>query len=187
MPMERDFDKQYLSMNHFLADIEGRAFRMAQIATGNRDDALEIVQDTMMKLVQKYSHHQTSEWKALFYSILNSRILDWHRRQSVRNRFRSWLNWSDDEDEAVEDALAQHPIDTSHEPDIKLQDSQFMTGLNTALSALPLRQQQVFLLRVWEGLDINETALIMQCSASSVKTHYARALEKLRGKLEDYQ
>ncbi|HEY0842050.1 RNA polymerase sigma factor [Methylotenera sp.] len=174
-------------MNHFLADVEGRAFRMAQIATGNRDDALEIVQDTMMKLVQKYSHHQATEWKALFYSILNTRILDWHRRQSVRNRFRSWLNWNDGEDEAIEDVLAQHPDETNHSPDAKLQDSQFMASLNTALSALPLRQQQVFLLRIWEGMDINETAAIMHCSASSVKTHYARALEKLREKLEDHQ
>jgi len=184
--MGRDFDKQYLSMNHFLADIEGRAFRMAQIATGNRDDALEIVQDTMMKLVQKYSQHPATEWKALFYSILNTRILDWHRRQSVRNRFRSWLNWHD-EDEEVEDAPAQHTDDANHAPDVKLQDSQFMVSLNIALSALPLRQQQVFLLRVWEGMDINETAAIMCCSASSVKTHYARALERLREKLEDHQ
>lgn len=187
MPTQRDFDKQYLSMNHFLADIEGRAFRMAQIATGNRDDALEIVQETMMKLVQKYSHHQATEWKGLFYSILNSRILDWHRRQSVRNRFRSWLNWSDDNNDEIEDALAQHPSNSNYEPDAKLQDAQFMTGLTTALGALPLRQQQVFLLRVWEGFDINETAHIMQCSSSSVKTHYARALEKLREQLEDHQ
>lgn len=187
MPIARDFDKQYLNMNDFLADIEGRAFRMAKIASGNHDDALEIVQETMMKLVQKYSHHPPAEWKALFYSILNSRILDWHRRQSVRNRFRSWFNWNDDDNEAFEDTIALHPADINHAPDTKLQDSQFMTGLNTALSALPLRQQQVFLLRVWEGLDINETAHIMQCSASSVKTHYARALEKLREQLEDYQ
>jgi len=187
MHMGRDFDKQYLSMNHFLADIEGRAFRMAQITTGNRDDALEIVQDAMMKLVQKYSQHPPAEWKALFYSILNTRILDWHRRQSVRNRFRSWLNWHDDEEDGAEDALAQHPGDKNHTPDAKLQDSQFMASLNIALSALPLRQQQVFLLRVWEGMDINETAALMHCSASSVKTHYARALEKLREKLEDHQ
>lgn len=185
--MGSDLDKHYLSMNHFLADIEGRAFRMAKIATKNRDDALEIVQDTMMKLVQKYSNHHSSEWKALFYRILNTRILDWHRRQSVRNRFRSWLDWHNDEDEDQEDLLEQQAGNVSHAPDIKLQDEQFMKGLNDALGALPLRQQQAFLLRVWEGFDINEAASIMQCSASSVKTHYARALEKLREQLEDHQ
>lgn len=172
-------------MNNFLADVEGRAFRIAQIATGNRDDALEIVQDAMMKLVKKYSHHQADEWKALFYSILHTRILDWHRRQSVRNRFRSWFNWQGDEES--EDALEQHPANIAYEPDNQLQDDQFMDGLNVALHALPLRQQQAFLLRVLEGLDIAETAAVMQCSSSSVKTHYARALEKLREQLENHK
>ena len=166
-------------MQHFLADIEGRAFRIAHIATGNRDDALDIVQDAMIKLVQKYSEHAKDEWKALFYSILQTRILDWHRRQSVRNRFRSWFHWNSEDDEA-EDKLEQLPAMHSSAPDIKLQDAQFMTELNSALAALPLRQQQVFLMRVWEGMDIAETANVMQCSQSSVKTHYARALEKLR-------
>jgi RNA polymerase sigma-70 factor, ECF subfamily len=178
-------------MHVFLAEIENRAFRMAQLATGNRDDALDIVQDTMMKLVQKYSTHDKASWKPLFYSILESRILDWHRRQQVRNRYRSWLHWGagDDyaDDEDAEDALAQHPAETSIIPDLQLQDAQFMQNLELALRGLPLRQQQVFLLRIWEGLDISQTAAAMQCSESSVKTHYARALEKLREQLEGHR
>ncbi|OYY48430.1 MAG: RNA polymerase sigma factor [Methylophilaceae bacterium 17-43-7] len=173
-------------MEAFLAEIERRAFRMAQLATGNRDDALDIVQDTMIKLVQKYSNHPPSSWKPLFYSILESRIMDWHRRQSVRNRFRSWLDRpSDDED--TEDQLEQQPADISSFPDIQLQDAEFMEHLNQALSEMPLRQQQVFLLRIWEGLDISDTAKAMQCSQSSVKTHYSRALEKLRIALKDFK
>ncbi|HPH08474.1 MAG TPA: RNA polymerase sigma factor [Methylotenera sp.] len=172
-------------MQHFLAEIEGRAFRIAQIATGNREDALDIVQDAMIKLVQKYSTHAKDEWKPLFYSILQTRILDWHRRQNVRNRFRSWFHW--DEDEETEDFLEQQPANNASAPDLQLQDDQFMDNLNTALSKLPLRQQQVFLMRVWEGMDIAETAAAMQCSQSSVKTHYARALEKLRAQLEHHQ
>ncbi|HNU65863.1 MAG TPA: RNA polymerase sigma factor [Methylotenera sp.] len=172
-------------MQHFLAEIEGRAFRIAQIATGNREDALDIVQDAMIKLVQKYSTHAKDEWKPLFYSILQTRILDWHRRQNVRNRFRSWFHW--DEDEDTEDFLEQQPANNASAPDLQLQDDQFMDNLNTALSKLPLRQQQVFLMRVWEGMDIAETAAAMQCSQSSVKTHYARALEKLRAQLEHHQ
>lgn len=173
-------------MEAFLADIERRAFRIAQLATGNRDDALDIVQDAMIKLVQKYSNHPSSSWKPLFYSILESRIMDWHRRQTVRNRFRSWLNSPSDEED-TEDQLEQQPADISSFPDIQLQDAEFMEHLNEALSALPLRQQQVFLLRIWEGLDISDTAKAMQCSESSVKTHYSRALEKLKIALKDFQ
>jgi RNA polymerase sigma-70 factor, ECF subfamily len=172
-------------MELFLAEIQGRAFRMAQLATGNRDEALDIVQDAMMKLVQKYSTHDKATWKPLFYSILESRILDWHRRQQVRNRFRSWLHWDADED--AEDALEQHPAEITSIPDFQLQDAQFMQSLELALQSLPLRQQQVFLLRIWEGLDISQTAEAMSCSESSVKTHYARALEKLRNLLQEHQ
>ena len=171
-------------MQQFLASIESRAFRIAQMATQNRDDALDIVQEAMMKLVQKYSHKPRDDWKALFYSILQSRILDWHRRQSVRNRFRSWLNISDETD--TEDALEQHAAEPAYMPDVMMQDAQFSVALNSALSALPLRQQQVFLLRIWEGMDIRDTAIAMQCSESSVKTHYQRALEKLRAQLQEH-
>jgi RNA polymerase sigma-70 factor (ECF subfamily) len=173
-------------MELFLADIQSRAFRMAQLATGNRDDALDIVQDAMIKLVQKYSAHDKATWKPLFYSILESRILDWHRRQKVRNRFRTWLHL-DNEDEVAENPLEQQADDNHVIPDFQLQDTQFMQNLETALQELPIRQQQVFLLRLWEGLDISQTAIAMQCSESSVKTHYARALEKLRIALKDHQ
>lgn len=171
-------------MQAFLAEIEHRAFRMAKIATGNRDDALDIVQDAMIKLVQKYSDEEPSSWKPLFYSILESRIMDWHRRQKVRNRFRSWLYRHEDESE---DLIEQQPTEVGDFPDFQLQDAQFMQDLEVALQGLPIRQQQVFLLRLWEGLDIRETAQAMHCSESSVKTHYARALAKLRDVLKDHQ
>lgn len=171
-------------MQNFLAEIEHRAFRMAQLATGNREDALDIVQDTMIKLVQKYSDVDPASWKPLFYSILESRIMDWHRRQKVRNRFRSWLYRHEGE---AEDPIEQQPSAVGDFPDFQLQDAQFMQDLETALQSLPIRQQQVFLLRLWEGLDIRDTAQAMQCSESSVKTHYARALEKLRDALKEHQ
>lgn len=180
MRCEPDINQKLQS---FLADIEGRAFRIAQIATGNRDDALELVQDTMMKLVQNYSERTQDEWKPLFYSILQTRILDWHRRQSVHNRFRTWFTWHDDAEE--DDALEQFPANDADEPSRQLETDQFVSRLNQALGKLPYRQQQVFLLRVWEGLDTAQVASVMRCSESSVKTHHARALEKLRTQLEE--
>lgn len=183
MQTERDRDNQQ-AMQQFLVDIEGRAFRIAQIATGNREDALDLIQEAMMKLVRNYSSRNSEEWTPLFYSILQSRILDWHRRQSVRNRFRSWLPWHEDDDE---DALEQYSAERTHEPVVQLESGEFMASLEQALMALPYRQQQVFLLRVWEGMDITQTAVVMQCSESSVKTHHARALQKLRMQLEGFQ
>jgi RNA polymerase sigma-70 factor, ECF subfamily len=170
-------------MQDFLAGIEGRAFRIAQFATHNRDDALELVQDAMMKLVQNYAGKSADEWPALFYSILQTRIRDWHRRQAVRNRFRTWFAWHAEEE--AEDPLEQAPAEASWEPSASLENDQFMQRLNQELGELPYRQQQVFLLRVWEGLDIAQTAEVMQCSESSVKTHHARALQKLREQLEE--
>jgi RNA polymerase sigma-70 factor (ECF subfamily) len=168
-------------MHRFLADIEGRAFRIATVATGNRDDALEIVQDAMTKLVQRYGDHVREEWLPLFHRILQSRIQDRHRRQLVRNRFRVWFHDDDDE----ESPLDQMPEQQSQEPSLSLERDQFMERLNAELHALPYRQQQAFLLRVWEGLDIAATAQAMGCSESSVKTHYARARERLKERLED--
>jgi len=169
----------------FLAGIEGRAFRIAQFATADRDEALDLVQDAMMKLAQNYAQQAEEEWKPLFYSILQSRIRDWQRRQAVRNRFRTWFVRHDEEDE--EDPLEQLPAANVSEPSARLENEQFMARLSAELGALPYRQQQVFLLRVWEGLDVAQTAQAMQCSESSVKTHHARALERLRAQLEEHR
>lgn len=172
-------------MQAFLAGIEGRAFRIAQIATRDREEALELVQETMMKLVQNYAQQDETKWKPLFYRILQSRIRDWQRRQTVRNRFRTWF--ASHEEDGEEDALAQFPDGAAGEPSSRLENAQFMARLDHELGALPYRQQQVFLLRVWEGMDIAQTAAAMQCSESSVKTHHARALEKLRVQLEAFR
>lgn len=169
-------------MQSFLASVEGRAFRLAQFATRDRDEALDLVQEAMMKLAQKYAERDAGEWHALFYTILQSRIRDWHRRQSVRNRFRHWFHLDDDDES--ENKLEQLPADASSDPAVQLVNAQFMAQLDSELGALPYRQQQVFLLRVWEGLDVAQTAAAMACSESAVKTHHARALEKLRGRLE---
>src|SRR5690606_32550625 len=119
----------------------------------------------------------------LFHTILQSRIRDWYRRSSVRNRLRSWLG-SGDEDE--EDAFGQIPDPAGRTPEELLAASGGIEALQVALGELPLRQQQVFLLRAWEGLDVRDTAQDMRCAEGSVKTHYSRALATLRLKLGDH-
>lgn len=175
--------EQHRKLDRFLAGVEKRAFRMARIATSNSDEALDIVQDAMLKLVEKYADKSEAELGPLFYTILQSRIRDWYRRSSVRNRLRSWLG-SDDEDE--EDAFQQIPDPAGRTPEELLAASGGIEALQVALGQLPLRQQQVFLLRAWEGLDVRDTAKAMQCAEGSVKTHYSRALATLRLKLGDH-
>lgn len=177
--------EQQHSLDRFLASVEKRAFRMAVLATGNRDEAFDIVQDTMLKLVENYGNKSEAELTPLFFCILQSRIKDWYRRSSVRNRFRSWLG-SDDEDDDNVDALDQLEDTNARAPEDILAARGGIAALDEALKALPLRQQQVFLLRAWEGLDVKQTALAMQCAEGSVKTHYSRALATLREKLGDH-
>jgi RNA polymerase sigma-70 factor (ECF subfamily) len=176
--------RQQLGLENFLAGVERKAYRMARIATGNQEEALDIVQDAMLKLVEKYADKPESELGPLFFRILQSRIHDWYRRSAVRNRFRSWLGTADDDDE--EDALQLVPDPAGKAPEELLALSGSMEALEEALRRLPLRQQQVFLLRAWEGLDVRQTAHAMGCAEGSVKTHYSRALTTLRAKLGDH-
>jgi len=177
------------SLNHaqtidqFLSEIEKRAYRMALIATSNRDDALEIVQDSMMKLVNRYSNKHATDWPPLFHRILQSTIRDWYRRSKVRNSLRQFFFSSDQENSTdYMDTFTTY----DSQPDEQLKKEMTVQQLDTALHALPLRQQQAFLLRQWEGLDVKQTAHAMSCSESSVKTHYSRAISALRNQLEDH-
>lgn len=156
---------------------------MAEIATGNRDEALDILQDAMFKLVEKYADRDAVEWGPLFTTILQSRIKDWYRRNQVRNRFRSWFSNKDNEQE---DPIQQAEDEKARTPEQLLQSDRRVDELDKAVHALPLRQQQAFLLRTWEGHSVEETATVMKCSTSSVKTHYSRAVHALRDKLEQH-
>jgi RNA polymerase sigma-70 factor, ECF subfamily len=171
-------------LEQFLASVERRAFVTARIATGNADEALDIVQDAMLKLATSYGQRPAQEWGALFHTILQSRIRDWYRRARVRNRLRVWFT-SDDEDAA--DPIAQLPDGAEPGPESRLNQARAMNELEQALHRLPLRQQQAFVLRAWEGLDTRETARVMKCSEGSVKTHYSRACESLREVLKEYR
>lgn len=174
-------------MDHFLASVERRALRMAELAVGNRDDALDLVQDAMLGLVRKYSHKSEDEWGALFYRILQSRIRDWYRRSKVRYRVFGWLSHRHNADEENDhDPLQQAADPAAPEPSRLVGNDQSMATLERALQSLPLRQQQAFLLRSWEGLDVAATAFAMGCSEGSVKTHYSRAVHKLREQLEGH-
>ena len=160
---------------------------MAQFATRDPDEALDLVQEAMFKLVQRYADRSEAEWGPLFYRILQSRIRDWHRRTWLRNKWRLWLSSGHDfEDTSTEDPMAMIPDPNLPDLSEHVAHKRAAAALETALQDLPLRQQQAFLLRAWEGLDVKETAQAMGCSAGSVKTHYSRAVHTLRDRLGDH-
>jgi RNA polymerase sigma-70 factor, ECF subfamily len=171
---------QTRELEKFLADIERRAFRMAQIALRNEDDALDVVQDAMLKLVRNYAAKPAAEWRPLFYRILENGIRDLQRRRSVRGRLMAWMPGPKDDP----DGDAQDPIDSvaDESPDAPqlLMQAQAMEQLEKSLRALPARQREAFMLRNFEGMDVAETAAAMGCSQGSVKTHYSRAVHSLR-------
>lgn len=163
--------------------MERRAFLKARFATGNPEDAHDIVQDAMLQLVRSYARRGEHEWGPLFHTILQSRISDWRRRSKVRNRMRVWFGGRNEDDES--DPLENIAGDSHQDPPAQLKDKQAMETLEAAIHKLPPRQQQAFLMRVWDGLDVAQTARAMNCSEGSVKTHYSRAVHALREQLED--
>ncbi len=176
---------QTAELERFFSETEKRAFRIAEIATGNREEALDILQDAMYKLVEKYADRNRDEWGALFHTILQSRIKDWYRRNAVRNRFRTWFSGSAHEAEYA-DPIQAAPDPGGRTPEQLAATDQGIQALENAIRVLPLRQQQAFILRTFEGLDVEATARAMACSQGSVKTHYSRAVHSLRDKLGEF-
>ena len=171
-----------ISMEQFLAQVEKKAYRMAEIATQNQSDALDIVQDTMIKLVEKYADKPSEEWRPLFYRILQSRITDYFRRKTLQNKIFFWKQTSKEGDDYCDQ------IDNASDfltPERELAGQRNVDNVIAAIKQLPVRQQQCFMLRSWEGLSVSETAMAMGCSEGSVKTHYSRAKDALLNSLEE--
>ncbi|WP_423894314.1 sigma-70 family RNA polymerase sigma factor [Candidatus Pelagadaptatus aseana] len=164
------------ALNNFLQEIQLSAFRMAQVAVSGRgrnacrEEALDIVQDAMIKFVEKYSVKSERDWRPLFFKTLNSRITDWHRRQKVRS-IMQWFGHADE----VESVFA-----VEQGPELQHHQQSALAELQIAMNQLPLRQQQAVMLRIWEGMSTAEAATAMGVSVGSVKTHLSRGLASLQ-------
>jgi RNA polymerase sigma-70 factor (ECF subfamily) len=172
------------SLDAFLGSVERRALHMARLATGDVEEALDIVQDAMMNFVRRYRRKPSEEWPPLFFRTVDNRIKDFYRRRSVRSRWRVWLRG---DDERRDDLIHTAPDPSPIRPDIATSGDQFGDALESALKSLPDRQRQAFLMRSWQGLSVAETASAMGCSEGSVKTHLSRALSALRQRLGDHR
>ena len=174
-----------LTLDRFLASVERRAFRLAQIALRDRDEALDVVQGAMLRLARSYGRRPSEQWPPLFHRILLNGIRDAQRRRSVRSRLFAFLPQRRDDGEDEETALVERIPDGGPDPERRVMSGQAMERLEAALGELPARQQEAFMLRCLQGMDVAEAAGAMGCSEGSVKTHYFRALQALRAKLEE--
>ena len=172
-------------LSDFLSNIEQRAFKQAVYAVRDDDAALDIVQDAMIKLAEKYGDRPAAELPLVFTRILQNRIHDWFRRQKVRN---TWITLFSNMGNKSDENLDFDPLESLSAPEDseihqdgahKLEQNQLLQVLESEISKLPVRQREAFLMRYWDELSITETAKAMSCSEGSVKTHCSRATQSL--------
>jgi RNA polymerase sigma-70 factor (ECF subfamily) len=168
-------------LSDFLASVERRAFKQTAYAVRDDHASLDIVQDAMMKLAEKYGDKPAAELPMLFQRILQNTMRDFWRRQKVRNLWTTLLSsFGSNEDGEDRDPLETIDVeDDSDEPAAQLERSQTIKLIEAALEKLPARQREAFVLRYWEEMDVAETAKVMGCSDGSVKTHCSRAVQSL--------
>jgi len=171
-------------LNEFLKSVERRAFKRTVYAVRDPDAALDIIQDSMIRLCNSYADRPSSEWPMLFQRILSNATLDWFRRQKVRNAV--FQNIGDIEanvgdDDGDFDLLAALKVDepATEGAEEGASRTEILTAIESEIQNLPARQREAFLLRYWEELDVAETAAAMGCSEGSVKTHCSRAVQAL--------
>lgn len=173
----------------FLKSAEKRAFKRVAYAVRDDDAALDIVQDSMIRLAEKYFDRPAAELPLLFQRIVSNATMDWFRRQKVRNahvrNFSDFETGDEDGDFDILEALETLDATAGTESAAdSVSRAQILLVIESEVQQLPGRQREAFLLRYWEELDVAETAQVMGCSEGSVKTHCSRAVHALAKALQ---
>lgn len=171
-------------LSDFLIQVERRAFKQAVFAVHDDHAALDIVQDAMMRLAEKYGVRPIDELPMLFQRILQNAIRDYFRRHKVRALWTTLLssfsfNKEGDEQDPLETLEVESDSNYFENPADQLDRAQTLAEIEDAVGKLPARQREAFVLRYWEDMDVAETAAAMGCSEGSVKTHCSRAVHAL--------
>ncbi len=184
-------DNSATTLDHFLASVERNAYRIAVYALHDHQQALDVVQDSMLKLVEKYRVRNPEQWPALFYRILRNHITDLQRRQILHNRLARMLSLfitkevdgADAGQDLLESGIGAELNSPALEPERRLLSMELGQQIEAALACLSERQRQAFILREWQGMSGRETATALGCSSGSIKQHHYRALQMLRRQL----
>lgn len=179
-PEEQPLDKT-AKLDEFLRGVERQAYVMARTLTGDAEEAMDVVQDTMLRFSRRYTARPDDEWRPIFFRILINRGRDFQRRRAVRSRVMNWFR-----NEGMPDPVDTAPASSSWDPLVAVSDMEAMSALERVVAELPDRQREAFVLRCLEDQDVATTAGIMGCSEGSVKTHYSRALTALRSRLGEH-
>ncbi|MEX8518026.1 MAG: RNA polymerase sigma factor [Leptothrix sp. (in: b-proteobacteria)] len=170
-------------LSDFLRNVEKRAFKRAVYAVRDDEAALDIVQDAMIKLAERYADRPSSEWPMLFQRILSNATMDWFRHQKVRNavlrNFSDFDSGADDDFDLLETLEAENESHSTESSADSFERAQTLLLIEDEVVKLPARQREAFLMRYWEEMDVAETAVAMGCSEGSVKTHCSRAVHAL--------
>jgi RNA polymerase sigma-70 factor, ECF subfamily len=177
-------------LSAFLQSVEQRAFRQAVFAVRNEEAALDIVQDAMLRLSEKYGHRPAEELPLLFHRITQNAIRDYYRRQKVRSLWLTLFSslaparGESDEHDPLENLDRPDGSNHAETPAAHLERTQVLEIIHQEIRRLPARQREAFLMRYWEELDVADTAKAMGCSEGSVKTHCSRAAHALAAALK---
>jgi RNA polymerase sigma-70 factor (ECF subfamily) len=177
-------------LSAFLESVERRAFKQAVFAVRDEEAALDIVQDAMLRLAEKYGHRPPAELPLLFHRIMQNAIRDYFRRQKVRSLWTTLLSslgtgrGEDEDHDPLETLQVGNGSNVEEAPGVALERTQVLEIIEQELVKLPARQRQAFIMRYWEELDVAETARVMGCSEGSVKTHCSRAAHALAAALK---
>ncbi len=178
-----------LELNDFLRNVDRRAFKRTSYLVRDDDAALDIVQDSMIRLAEKYADRPAAELPMLFQRILSNATMDWFRRKKVRNAVMQNMSdfesgSGDDDFDLLEMLESQEGALGSLSAADEVSRAQILQAIEAEVAELPARQREAFLLRYWEELDVAETAVVMGCSEGSVKTHCSRAVHSLAKSLK---
>ncbi|MDP2811044.1 MAG: RNA polymerase sigma factor [Rhodocyclaceae bacterium] len=171
-----------IELSDFLAGIERRAYKRAMFAVHDSESALDIVQDAMLKLAEKYGGKPAGELPLLFHRILQNTIRDFYRRQKIRSLWTTLLSSFSRDEDGEDDPLDTLQTDggsTIATPHAKFEQTQLLALIEKEIGNLPPRQREAFIMRYWQDMNISETAAAMGCSEGSVKTHCSRATRAL--------